>query len=197
MPDRRGFEIYGFGAFRVTTLEVESLVGIAISRNDPGTSRLGSGSIRRRLRRSRPRCARQLSPVPAHVHKIEEGDPYLLDALRTARDCVDGAPPMYRFGEPNAGRVRRILPGDVSPESVTESFPDPAALRKAQREVAEFHRFRKLGEDLVDVSEKICALRPVESSQGGWTAQEKNGCNPSGNCAAGESTAGTHFHRAP
>jgi hypothetical protein len=56
---------------------------------------------------------------------------------------------------------------------VTESFPDPAALRKAQREVAEFRRFRKLGEDLIDVSEKICALRPVESPQDGWTAQEK------------------------
>jgi hypothetical protein len=61
----------------------------------------------------------------------------------------------------------------VAGKSVTESFPDPAALRKAQREVAEFHRFQKLGEDLVGVNEKICVLRPVESQQGGWTAQGK------------------------
>jgi len=61
----------------------------------------------------------------------------------------------------------------VAGKSVTESFPNPAALRKAQQEVAEFHRFQKLGENLVGVNEKICALRPVEVHQGGWTPQEK------------------------
>ena len=61
----------------------------------------------------------------------------------------------------------------IAGKSVTESFPNPAALRKAQQEVTEFHRFRKLGEDLVGVNEKICALRPVERQQGGWSEQEK------------------------
>lgn len=61
----------------------------------------------------------------------------------------------------------------VAGKSVTESFPNPAALRKAQQEVAEFHRFQKLGEDLVSVNEKICTLRPVESQPGAWTGQEK------------------------
>ena len=61
----------------------------------------------------------------------------------------------------------------IAGKSVTESFPNPAALRKAQQEVAECHRFRKLGEDLVGVNEKICALRPVERQQGGWSEQEK------------------------
>jgi hypothetical protein len=61
----------------------------------------------------------------------------------------------------------------VGGKSVTESFPNPAALRKAQQEVTEFHRLQKLSEDLVDVNEKICALRPVEAQLGGWTPQEK------------------------
>jgi hypothetical protein len=61
----------------------------------------------------------------------------------------------------------------VGGKSVTESFPNPAALRKAQEEVAEFHHFQKLGEDLVNVNERICALRPVEPQPGGWTPQEK------------------------
>jgi hypothetical protein len=61
----------------------------------------------------------------------------------------------------------------VAGKSVTESFPSPAALRKAQLEVTEFHRFQKLSEDLVSVNEKICALRPVEIQHGGWTEQEK------------------------
>ena len=58
-------------------------------------------------------------------------------------------------------------------KTITETFPNPAALRKAQQEVAEFHRFQKLSEDLVGINEKICALRPVEQQPGGWTEQEK------------------------
>jgi hypothetical protein len=61
----------------------------------------------------------------------------------------------------------------VAGKSVTESFPNPTALRKAQLEVAEFHRFQELSEDLVSVNEKICAIRPVETQHGGWTDQEK------------------------
>jgi hypothetical protein len=61
----------------------------------------------------------------------------------------------------------------VAGKSVTESFPSPAALRKAQQEVTEFHRFQKLSDDLVSLNEKICALRPVQLQQGGWTTQEK------------------------
>jgi len=58
----------------------------------------------------------------------------------------------------------------VSGKTVTETFPTPDALVKAQQEVAEFHRFQKLGEHLVAVNEKICARRPVEPKRG---AQEK------------------------
>ena len=58
-------------------------------------------------------------------------------------------------------------------KTVTETFPNPAALRKAQQEVAEFHQLQKLNEDLVRINEKICALRPVEQQRGGWTEQEK------------------------
>jgi len=46
-------------------------------------------------------------------------------------------------------------------KTVTETFPTPAALGKAQREVAEFHRFQQLCRELVQVSEQICRLRPV------------------------------------
>jgi len=61
----------------------------------------------------------------------------------------------------------------VSGKTVTETFPNPAAFRKAQMEVAEFHRLQKLSEDLVSVNQKICELRPVELQRGGWTEQEK------------------------
>jgi hypothetical protein len=58
-------------------------------------------------------------------------------------------------------------------KTVTETFPNPAALRKAQQEVAEFHRFQQLSENLVKVNQKICELRPLERQRGGWTELEK------------------------
>lgn len=61
----------------------------------------------------------------------------------------------------------------VSGKTVTETFPNPTALRKAQQEVAEFHRFQKLSQDLIALNEKICRLRPVDQQRGGWTEQEK------------------------
>ncbi|MGA2352200.1 MAG: thiamine pyrophosphate-dependent enzyme [Terracidiphilus sp.] len=47
---------------------------------------------------------------------IEEGDPYLIEAARTAGIAVEGKPESFRFGELNTARVRRILENDSSPE---------------------------------------------------------------------------------
>src|SRR5205823_480187 len=89
---------------------------------------------------------------------------------------------MRRCGKPSCHCAKPNDPGHdpqfrltrrVAGKSVTESFPNPAALRKAQQEVAEFHRFQELSEDLVSVNVEICALRPVETQHGGWTDQEK------------------------
>ena len=61
----------------------------------------------------------------------------------------------------------------IAGKTVTESFPNPIALRKAQQEVAEFHRFQQLSQNLVALNEQICRLRPVARERGGWTEQEK------------------------
>ncbi len=49
---------------------------------------------------------------------IEEGDPYLVEYCRYFGIAVEGKPEMYRFGELNVGRVKRILAGDTSVEPV-------------------------------------------------------------------------------
>jgi indolepyruvate ferredoxin oxidoreductase alpha subunit len=49
---------------------------------------------------------------------IEEGDPYLLEAIRGAGLRVEGRPEPYRFGELSVDRVKRILAADASPEPV-------------------------------------------------------------------------------
>jgi len=37
-------------------------------------------------------------------------------------------------------------------------------LRKAQREVEAFHRFRQLSQELLEVNEKICRARPIDDA---------------------------------
>lgn len=61
----------------------------------------------------------------------------------------------------------------VRGKTVAETLPSPAAFRKAQAEVSEFHQFQKLSAEFVAVNEKICGLRPGEQEPAGWTAQEK------------------------
>ena len=56
---------------------------------------------------------------------IEEGDPILVEALRAADVEVEGADEMYRFGELNVARVRRILTGDTSPEAAPPKGKPP------------------------------------------------------------------------
>jgi hypothetical protein len=64
-------------------------------------------------------------------------------------------------------RLTRKLNG----KTLTETFPSAASLSKAQREVAERQRFRDLSDQLLDVNEQICQLRPVKEVSP--SAQEK------------------------
>jgi len=56
---------------------------------------------------------------------IEEGDPWLVEELRAAGIAVEGKAEMYRFGELNVSRVRRILDRDTSPEPVPPAGKPP------------------------------------------------------------------------
>ena len=47
---------------------------------------------------------------------VEEGDPVITDSLRAAGIPVESKAEMYRFGELDVARVRRILARDVTPE---------------------------------------------------------------------------------
>jgi hypothetical protein len=79
-------------------------------------------------------------------------------------------------GDPGHGPFHRLT-RKIEGKTVTETFPTSVALRKAQQEVAEFHRFRELSQNLVEVNEKICMLRPVEDT---LTPQEKKRRKSSG-----------------
>jgi indolepyruvate ferredoxin oxidoreductase alpha subunit len=61
--------------------------------------------------------ARAFAASVDRVVVVEEGDPVIADSLRAAGIPVESKAEMYRFGELDVARVRRILAGDTSPES--------------------------------------------------------------------------------
>lgn len=70
----------------------------------------------------------------------------------------------HQPGHPGHGPNFRLT-RKVQGKTVSETFSSRAALRKAQREVAEFHKFQALSQTLVEVNEKICQWRPVEEEE--------------------------------
>jgi hypothetical protein len=69
----------------------------------------------------------------------------------------------HREGDPGHAPHPRLTYKSKG-KTFTESFLNPAAQRKAEREIAEFRRFQQLSRDFVAVNEQICRLRPVETT---------------------------------
>jgi hypothetical protein len=122
--------------------------------------------------------------MPDSVAALEADRAQLLQEFLTLGDLRPGSitAVVRRCGKPTCHCAKPNDPGHdpqfrltrrVDGKTVTETFPSPAAFRKAQQEVTEFHRLQELSQQLIAVNEKICELRPVEQPQGGWTAQEK------------------------
>src|SRR5882724_378062 len=122
--------------------------------------------------------------MPDDVDTLETKRSKLLEEFLSLGDLRPGSltAVMRRCGKPSCHCAKRNDPGHdpqfrltrrVAGKTVTETFPNPAALRKAQDEINEFHRLQQLRDELVGINEKICRLRPVEQARGGWTDQEK------------------------
>jgi len=139
--------------------------------------------------------------MPDSLAQLEAKRSRILEEFRSLTDLRPGSitavvrhcgKPTCHCAQPeDAGHDPQFrLTRRVDGKTVTETFPSPAALRKAQQEVAEFRRFQKLSAELVALNEKICKLRPVEEEPGGWSAQEKKRLLRSIRRLRGKSAAG-------
>ena len=75
----------------------------------------------------------------------------------------------HQPGQPGHGPNFRLT-YKVNGKSISESLPTPAAIHKAEREVAEFRKFQQLSREFVQTNTEICRFRPVEET---LTPQEK------------------------
>ncbi|MEN6625592.1 MAG: thiamine pyrophosphate-dependent enzyme [Candidatus Sumerlaeia bacterium] len=75
---------------------------------------------------------------------IEEGDPYLADAIRAAGIKIEDKPSRFRFGELDVVRVRKILTGDQTPDAATPPGKPPQLCQGCPHR-SSFEALKKLG----------------------------------------------------
>jgi hypothetical protein len=119
--------------------------------------------------------------MPDSLSRLQAKRSALLSSLANLQDMrrgsIGGA--VRRCGKPTCHCAQPDEPGHgpnlrltykVAGKTVTEALSTPAAVRKAKQEVAEFRRFQQWSRELLELSEQICRLRPVEQT---LTDQEK------------------------
>ncbi len=115
----------------------------------------------------------QRSAVLAHI--VEVGDFRSGSITAISGRCGKPNCRCHLPNQPGHGPNFRLT-RKVDGKTMSETFSSAAELRKAQREVEAYHRFRQLSHELLEVNEKICRARPVEDS---LSPQEKKPPKPS------------------
>ena len=113
--------------------------------------------------------------MPDSLASLEQQRSSILSQILEVGDFRSGSITAIhgRCGKPNCHCHQPNQPGHgpnfrltrkIDGKTVSESFSSAAELRKAQREVEAFHRFRQLSQELLEINERICRTRPVEDT---------------------------------
>jgi hypothetical protein len=119
--------------------------------------------------------------VPDSLPVLEARRAELLHSIGKLHDMRPGSivGAVWRCGKPTCHCAQPDDPGHGPNlrltykwrgKTVTEALPTPAAVHKAEQEIAEFRSYQQLSRELVEVSERVCRLRPVEET---LTLEEK------------------------
>src|SRR5260370_5053746 len=107
--------------------------------------------------------------MPDPIATLEADRSKLLDKFLSLGDLRPGSitAVVRRCGKPSCHCAQPNDPGHdpqfrltrrVAGKTTTETVPNPAALRTAQHETAEFHLLQEPSSALVDINQKICNL---------------------------------------
>ena len=111
--------------------------------------------------------------MPQSLSELEQQRSVLAAQLSQLGDLRPGSVTgiVRRCGKPSCHCAQPDDPGHgptlrltykVQGKTISEALPTPASVRKAEREITEFRKFQELSRSFLDVSEKICRLRPVQ-----------------------------------
>jgi len=126
--------------------------------------------------------------MPKSLESLAQRRAQISDQIATLGDlrCGSITSTTGRCGKPNCHCHQPNQPAHgpnlrltykVRGKTVTESLPNPAAVRKAEREIGEFRKYQTLHQDFLEVNAQICEMRPTEPDP--QSQQEKKRLKPS------------------
>jgi hypothetical protein len=111
--------------------------------------------------------------IPKSLESLEQQRANIANQIAALGDlrCGSITSTTGRCGKPNCHCHQPKDPGHgpnprltykVDGKTVTESLPDQAAIRKAEKEISAFRKLQSLHKEFVDVNAQICRMRPSE-----------------------------------
>lgn len=110
--------------------------------------------------------------MPNSLPELLDSRNHLLQELSQLGDFQPGSisavyrrcgKPSCHCAQPNdpGHAPQRRLTQKIGGKTVTQTLSSPTAVRKAEKEIAEFRRFQALAQQLIEVNHKICRLRAI------------------------------------
>ncbi|MGA8436840.1 MAG: DUF6788 family protein, partial [Candidatus Sulfotelmatobacter sp.] len=114
--------------------------------------------------------------MPDSLVELVDSRNHLLQELSQLGDFQPGSISSVtrRCGKPNCHCAQPNHPGHgphrqltqkIAGKTVTQALSSASAVRKAEKEIAEFRRFQALAQELIEVNQKICRLRPLAAAE--------------------------------
>ena len=101
------------------------------------------------------------SAILRHISELGDFQPGTI--ANASRRCGKPGCHCAKPNDPGHGPHSQLTQ-KIDRKTVTQNLPSQPAVRKAEREIAEFRRFQSLTGELIEVNRKVCRLRPVELS---------------------------------
>ena len=110
---------------------------------------------------SLPELLDSRSHLLQELSELGDFQPGSISSVR--RRCGKSSCHCAQANDPGHGPHQQLTQ-KIAGKTVTHTLSSPSALRKAEKEIAEFRRFQTLAQQLIEVNQKICWLRPVEGA---------------------------------
>lgn len=113
--------------------------------------------------------------MPSSLTELEQQRLHLGTQLARLGDLRPGSVTgiVRRCGKPTCHCAQPDDPGHgptlrltykVQGKTISEALPTPAAVRKAEHEIAEFRKYQELSRAFVEINTQICQARPTEDT---------------------------------
>jgi len=113
------------------------------------------------MRDSLPELIKNRSSLLQKLFQVGDFQPGTISTVK--RRCGKHNCHCARPNDPGHGPHSQLTQ-KIAGKTVTQTLSSPSAVRKAEKEIAEFRRFQTLTRELVEVNQEICRRRSLPSN---------------------------------